>query len=120
MVAVNKGIIWKDWSGGQSPGYTIWNSGWDNILSMKEMYSEALGSVYSPQDSIKLIKYKKIRWPGNILWMQKKKNEKFIYFFEEPEGKRARGRTKSRWRIIIYGSSRNRVACYGLDLFRSG
>jgi len=35
--------------------------------------------------------------------MQKeKKNEKFIYFFEEPEGKRPHGRTKSRWRIIIH------------------
>jgi hypothetical protein len=34
---------------------------------MKEMHSEELGSVYSPQNNIKLIKYKKVGWPGNIL-----------------------------------------------------
>jgi len=50
---------------------------------------------------------------------KKKYIEKFIYIFEEPEGKRPHRRTKSRWRIIIYGSSRNRVTCYGLDLFLS-
>ena len=65
-----------------------------------------------------IIKQRRMKWAGHVLRMEEKRNPKKIFKFK-PEGKRAAGRPKRRWRdcieedlkaagITMYGNTKGR------------
>jgi hypothetical protein len=62
----------------------------------RKLHKEELHNLYSSLNTIRMIKSRRIRWPGHVAQIWEKRNA-YRIFVGKPEGKRPLGRPRCRW-----------------------
>jgi hypothetical protein len=62
----------------------------------RKLHNEELRDLYSSPSIIRIIKSKRMRWPGYVARMGEKR-EAYSLLVRKPEGKRPLGRPRRRW-----------------------
>jgi hypothetical protein len=80
----------------------------------RKLYNEEFNNLYSSQSIIRMMKTRRLRWPGNAARMGEKKNA-YRILVGKPKGKRPLGRPRRRWADNIKMALRYRMAWHGLN-----
>jgi hypothetical protein len=78
-----------------------------------KLHNEELHNLYSSPRIIRIIKSRRMRWAGHVVWMGEKRNM-YRLLAGKPEGERPVGRLRRRWMDNIY------LLETGLNRFSSG
>jgi hypothetical protein len=62
----------------------------------RKLHNEELHNLYSSPSIIRIIKSRRMRWPGHVARMGEKRNL-YRLLVRKPEGKRPLGRPRRRW-----------------------
>jgi hypothetical protein len=74
-----------------------WNGVW---VGWRKLHNEELHNLYSSPSIIRIIKSRRMRWPGHVARMGEKRKA-YRLLVRKPEGKRPLGRPRRRWRDKI-------------------
>jgi hypothetical protein len=66
------------------------------FLEWKKLLTVELHNLYSSPNLIRMIKSRRMRWPGHVARMGEKRNT-YRILVEKPEGRRLLGRPRRRW-----------------------
>jgi sulfite reductase beta subunit-like hemoprotein len=66
----------------------------------RRLHNAELHNLHTSQNIIRVIKSRRMRWAGQVARMEEMRNS-YNISVGKPEGKRPRGRTRRRWRIIL-------------------
>ena len=80
----------------------------------RRLHNEELKDLYSSPNIVRVIKLRRMRWAGHVARMGE---ERGVYriLVGKPEGRRALGRPRRRWVIILGWICRRWDVVYGLD-----
>jgi hypothetical protein len=100
--------------------YSVFNKFWscvdDSLFFQKmdewKLYNKELHILCSSSNIIRVIKWR--RWDGRVNVVRGGIGCAYKMLVRRREGKRPRGKQRSRWEIILNGCYRNRVWGYGL------
>jgi hypothetical protein len=62
----------------------------------RKLHNEEIHNLYSSPSIIRVIKSRRMRWPGHVAHMEEKRNA-YRILIGKPEGKRPLGRPRRRW-----------------------
>jgi hypothetical protein len=65
-------------------------------VEWRKLHNEELNNLYSPPTIVRVIKSRRMRWPGHVARMGKGRGV-YRTLVGKPEGKRPLGRPRSRW-----------------------
>jgi hypothetical protein len=65
------------------------------IVGWRKLHNEELHNLYSSPSIIRMIKSRRMRWPGYLALVEKR--DAYRILVEKPEGKRSLGRPRRRW-----------------------
>jgi hypothetical protein len=75
----------------------IFGPKWDEVTGeWRKLHNEEFHNLYSSPDNIRQVKSRRMRWAGHVA---RKGEDRTVYKVSvvKPEGKRALGRTSSKW-----------------------
>jgi hypothetical protein len=70
------------------------------IRERRKLHNKELHNLYSSPNIIRMIKSRRVSWPGHVARMGEKRNA-YRVLVRKPEGKRTLGRQRHRWKDNI-------------------
>ena len=79
----------------------------------RKLHNEELNDLYSPPNTVRLIKLRRMRWAGHVARMEEGRGVHKV-LVGKPEGRRSLGRPRRRWEDNIKMDLQE-VGCGGMD-----